>query len=251
MNNNNPYINAYLQQQGRAAPVSAPVPVPVSAPVPVPVSAPVHPQQSVYEVPAQMQAKQPQEYVPKYAIRSAVTLQQADARPFQQATHVSQQVPREYHQFPTQQPQSQQPIQSATQKDNYSSLNVFDQQVLKNSLEAEKVAPVDRRTFESQITTAQKTREEIDKQLAAGRTAAATVAPTTIKVEKKTIDNFDTIAARRNQEAAQLKVEKVTNDASALLGAMAVKKTDPSQLNKQMDDLIKRRQMEMQNIKYN
>lgn len=224
MSNNNPYINAYLQQQQQQG-------------------RPIHAQQSVYQVPA---ATRPvQEYVPQYAMRSSA-IPAAPTQPPQQTTPpVSQQVPREYTQFP-----AQQPVSSATGKDNYSGLNVFDQQVLKQSLEAEKVAAVDRRTFESQISSAQRSREEIDRQLAAAKTAAAAVAPATIKVEKKPIDDLDAIAARRNQEAAQLKVEKVTNDASALLGAMAVKKTDASQLNRQMDDLIKRRQMEMQNIKY-
>jgi uncharacterized cupredoxin-like copper-binding protein len=229
MSNNNPYINAYLQQQEQGRPV--------------------HPQQSVYQVP--VAARPPQEYVPQYAMRSPVIPVTPIQPPQQVIPPVSQQIPREYTQFPTQQPQQQQLLPSATGgKDAYSGLNVFDQQVMKHSLEAEKVAAVDRRTFESQISTAQRSREEIDRQLAVAKTAAAAVAPATIKVEKKPIDDLGAISARRNQEAAQLKVEKVTNDASALLGAMAVKKTDASQLNLQMDELIKRRQMEMQNIQY-
>jgi hypothetical protein len=107
---------------------------------------------------------------------------------------------------------------------------------------------VDRKAFESHISVFQREREEIDRQLAASKTAA--VAPPTTKVEKKPIDDLAAIAARREQEAAKLKVEKATNDASALIGATSVKKTDPSQLNRQMDELIKRRQMEMQNINY-
>jgi hypothetical protein len=219
MSNNNPYINAYLQKQTQTQ------------------GRPVHPQQSVYQVPVQTK-QMPQQYTPQYSVKTPV-------QPITQ-----QAPPREYTQFPAQEPQQASTI-GFEAKDGYSGLNVFDQQVMKRSLDAEKVAAVDRRTFESQINNAQKTREEIDKQLAAAKATAATLAPTTIKVEKKPIDDLDAISARRNQEAAQLKVEKVTNDASALLGAMAIKKTDPNQLNKQMDDLIKRRQMEMQNIKYN
>lgn len=226
MSTNNPYINAYLQQQQQGRPV--------------------HPQQSVYEVPKQQMR---QDYVPQYGVRTQQTIPTQQQQPQQSSQQQPSQIPRQYTQFPTQQPQQQQPMGSAT-AENFSGLNVFDQQVMKRSLEAEKVATVDRRTFESHISLFQREREEIDKQLAAARTAAAAVAPATIKVEKKAIDNLDTIAQRRNQEAAQLKVEKVTNDASALIGSMSVKKTDASQLNKQMDDLIKRRQMEMQNIQY-
>jgi hypothetical protein len=163
-----------------------------------------------------------------------------------QAPSQAQAPPREYNQFPAQQPQQQ--VGFSAKTDNLSGLNVFEQKVMKQSLEAEKVSSVDRRTFEAHINNAQKSREEIDRQLAASRAAA--VAPSTIKVEKKPIDDLNAIAARREQEAAQLKVEKVTNDASALFGATSVKKTDPGQLNRQMDELIKRRQMEMQNISY-
>ncbi len=227
MSHNNPYINAYLQtqsQQGQAQQSQ--------------MGRVVHPQQS--------------QYIPQYKMQAP--LQQSSA-PSQQVPSIPppppyNQPPREYTQFPPPKPVDQSTTTAGFGgTDQYSGLNVFEQTVMKNSLQAEKVAAVDRRTFDSQISSVQKNREEIDKQLAASKAAA--IAPPTIKVEKKPIDDLAAIAARREQEAARLKVEKATNDASALLGATSVKKTDPSQLNRQMDDLIKRRQMEMQNITYN
>jgi hypothetical protein len=218
MNNNNPYINAYLQaQQGQAQQMQTQQGQ----------GRPVHPQQS--------------QYIPQYKMQHVAGVPGVPAAPVQPSIQKMPPPPREYTQFPSQQPQYG--------AENFSGLNVFDQQVMKHSLETEKVEKVARKAFESHVSVFQKEREEIDRELEARRASA--VAPTTIKVEKKPIADLDAIAERRNKEAAQLKVEKVTNDASSLLGAMAVKKTDPNQLNKQMDDLIKRRQMEMQNIKYN
>ena len=172
-----------------------------------------------------------QSYTPQYAMKRTV-----------ESAKIQQSIPREYNKFPAQ------TTTGFDSKDAYTGLNVFDQKIMKNSLDAEKVVSVDRKTFESHINNAQKTREEIDKQLTSNKSSA--IAPTTIKVEKKPIDDLNAIAARRDKEAAQIKVEKVTNDASSLLGGMSVKKTDPNQLNRQMDELLKRRQMEMQNINY-
>jgi hypothetical protein len=223
MSNNNPYIQAYLKSQAQQSQAQQSQAQQSQAPQQSQMDRPVHPQQS--------------QYIPQYKMQPVN--QQQPAEP-----------PRQYTQFPTQTPTNQPATtsQGFGGTDQYSGLNVFDQTVMKHSLESEKVISLDRRTFESHINNAQKSREEIDKQLAAARISA--VAPTTIKVEKKPIDDLNAIAARRQQEAAQLKVEKVTNDASALFGATAVKKTDPSQLNRQMDELIKRRQQEMQNITY-
>jgi hypothetical protein len=207
--NNNPYIAAYLQSQGSNA--------------------------NTYTTQFQLRC----------SVSNSAPQERRDYTPCYSMSNSAPQPPRQTTQFPTQPPQQNQ-YGSYNSTESLTGLNVFDQGVLKQTLEAEKVNKVGKKAFESHLSSAQKTREEIDRELHASK-ANATAPPPTIKVEKKPIDDLNNIASRRDQEFNQIKVEKKPD---ALLGTLEVKKTDPNKLNRDMDDLIKRRQMELQNIKY-
>jgi hypothetical protein len=201
----------------------------------------------------QQQPQQQEQYVPRYQTQTQPQQQQAKYLPYMPT---SQEPPREYRQFQQQQQQQQQ--QQSNQyksygdldqygNDKHTGLNVFDQGVMKRTLEKEKVDRVEAKVMQYQYNNVQQTRELIDKEL---QNRPIDERPETIKVEKKGIVDLNSVAARRDQETSQLKIEKKESDAAMLMGSMSVKKTDPSKLNRDMNELIKRRELEIKNIEY-
>jgi hypothetical protein len=208
------------------------------------------PQQQQY-VPKYQQQQQQQQYVPKYQQQQQQQQQQNAYIPSTPSAVKQQEPPREYRQF-QQAPPIQKQYTSYGDEDQYgnglhTTLNVFDQGVMKRTLETEKVDRVEAKVMQYQYNNAQQTRDLTDKQL---HNRPIDERPETIKVEKKDMVDLNLVAAKRDQETSQLKIEKKESDASILMGSMAVKKTDADKLNRDMNELIKRRELEIKNIEY-
>jgi hypothetical protein len=207
----------------------------------------------------QQQEQQQQQYVPKYQQQQQQYVPKYQQQQQQQNTYIpstsstvkQQEPPREYRQF-QQAPPIQKQYTSYGDEDQYgnglhTTLNVFEQGVMKRTLETEKVDRVEAKVMQNQYNNAQQTRDLTDKQL---HNRPIDERPETIKVEKKDMVDLNLVAAKRDQETSQLKIEKKESDASILMGSMAVKKTDADKLNRDMNELIKRRELEIKNIEY-
>jgi hypothetical protein len=158
-------------------------------------------------------------------------------------------IPRQMTQFGT----PQRIAENTEQNDKYSGINVLDAPIMKRTLEAEKVTKTDAKTLFNELTTASKSREQIDAELQKARETAKTNAPVTIKVEKKNIVNIDEIDAKRQQEdqmLATMAAAKKMEAAPAMLASMTIQKKEPSKLEQEIALLMQRREMDMKNIQY-
>ncbi len=119
---------------------------------------------------------------------------------------------------------------------------------MKRSLEAEKVEKVTAKVLASEVSSVLKTRDEIDRA-ARDKPPPPSNIPKTIKVEKAPPVAMATLNSKREEELRSIEIKK-TDAAPSMLTAMAIKKKTPDQAANEMENLIKRRQAEMQNIQY-
>ena len=133
----------------------------------------------------------------------------------------------------------------ANDSSKYNGLDVFEQAPMKRSLDAEKVDKVDSKTFNAFLSTTIKTREEIDKSIKTAPVAQAI--PKTIKVDKAPPVKIEQINNKRAEELRNIEMKKSD---TTMLTAMAIKKKSADQTAREMEELMKRRRAEMQNIQY-